>query len=38
MDRAERGAERVDFGAETAVVRNMGGGYFTLPQHVVKCE
>jgi len=34
MDRAER----VDFGAEKADVRNVGGGYFNLPRHVVERE
>jgi hypothetical protein len=38
MDRAERGAGRVDIGTETAVMRNMVGGYFNLPRHVVERE
>jgi len=30
--------ERVDFGAEKAVVRNVEGGYFNLPRQVVERE
>ncbi len=34
MDRAER----VDVGAEKAVMRNGLGGYFNLPWHVIERE